>query len=182
MKKLDYVLQEYRYRVVEPFIHEGCQLLDIGGFDGSFLVRIKHIIGYGICIDPLIEEKNDGNLMFIRSSVDRKIPFPDASFDIVTMLAVYEHLGSYRLDLTKEISRVLRNNGLVVLTVPGHAVNTIVHILKKIRVIDGMSLEQHDDFNADDTIKIFETSGFKTIRRSTFQCGFNNLFVFKKLQ
>ena len=40
MKRLDYYLQNRRYTIVEPYIPDKCEILDIGGFDGSFLLRI----------------------------------------------------------------------------------------------------------------------------------------------
>ncbi len=54
-------------------------------------------------------------------------------------------------------------------------------ILKKIRLIDGMSLEEHEHFNVSDTVGIFEAASFQVRRWSRFQMGLNNLFIFQKM-
>lgn len=187
MKKTDRVLQRYRYSVVEPFILDKSDVLDIGGFDGSFLLRLHNRINRGVCIDPYIEEKKDGRMEFIRATVTDRLPFPDESFDIVTMLAVYEHLDKHREIVTSEAFRVLRNNGLAILTVPSETVDVIIRLLYKTRIIDGMSadgtlVEDHKNFHPSDTIKIFEGVGFKLKKWSRFQIGLNNLFVFQKIK
>lgn len=187
MKKIDRVLQRYRYSVVEPFVPDNSDILDIGGFDGSFVLRLRNRINRGVCIDPYIEEKKEGRIEFIRTEVTDRLPFPDESFDIVTMLAVYEHLDELREVVTSEAFRVLRNNGLAILTVPAATVDIIIKFLYKVKIIDGMSadgtlVEDHKNFHPSDTIKIFEGAGFKLKKWSRFQIGLNNLFIFQKIK
>ncbi len=180
MRRLDYFLQKWRYSVVDPFIPSGCDLLDIGGFDGSFLMRVYEKIRSGVCIDPHLEEKSDNKIKFVKARIDGILPFPDDAFDVITMFAVYEHLGEQRNLITSESFRVCRKNGLVLLTVPSNAVDAILKILVKIRLIDGMSIEEHHHFKASETVRIFEGAGFTLKRWSRFQMGLNNLFIFQK--
>ncbi len=180
MRKLDYFLQRWRYSVAIPLIPSGCDLLDIGGFDGSFLKRVHEKIRRGVCIDPHLEEKSYDKITLMRTRFDGILPFPDDSFDIITMFAVYEHLGEQRTLITHESFRVCRKNGFVILTVPSSTVDTMLTILKNVRLIDGMSTEEHQNFNVSDTVGIFEVAGFQLKRWSRFQLGFNNLFVFQK--
>ncbi len=180
MRKLDSLLQQWRYAVVEPFIPSGSDVLDIGGFDGSFLNRVYEKIRTGICIDPHVEEKNDKKIRFIKAHLDGSLPFADDSVDAIVMLAVYEHLGDLRKVIADESFRICRKNGLVILTVPSPAVDGILKILKTMKLIDGMSLEEHEHFNPEDTVVLFEAAGFQLIKRKRFQLGFNNLFIFQK--
>jgi ubiquinone/menaquinone biosynthesis C-methylase UbiE len=180
MTTADRILQKWRYQIVEPYIPSGCKILDIGGFDGSFLARIQDRIGEGVCIDPLIEEKSEGKLSFIKSRVVDKLPFPDLSFDVVTMLAVYEHLGSSRELVTREVFRVLKSRGLALLTVPSSAVDYILKVLVGVRLVDGMSLEEHAHFRSSKTREVFEECGFTLKQWSRFQLGLNNLFIFER--
>jgi len=182
MRRLDYFLQKWRYSVVDPFIPSGCDLLDIGGFDGSFLIRNYEKIRSGVCIDPHIEEKSDDKIKFVKARIDGILPFPDDSFDVITMFAVYEHLGEQRELITSESFRVCRKDGIVLLTVPSNAVDAILKILVNIRLIDGMSIEEHQHFEASETVRIFESAGFTLKRWSRFQMGLNNLFIFQKTQ
>jgi ubiquinone/menaquinone biosynthesis C-methylase UbiE len=179
MRRLDYILRDWRYRIVEPYIPEECEILDIGGFDGSFLRQIYHKINKGVCIDPLIEGKKDGKIEFIKHRILDKIPFPDSSFDVVTMLAVYEHLSNREL-ITAEVFRILKDNGCVLLTIPSSKVDFLLKLLLKIRLIDGISTEEHKHFDVSNTVKIFEMCGFKFKKWSKFQIGLNNLFIFEK--
>jgi len=180
MRKLDYMLQKWRYSVVDPLIPSGCDLLDIGGFDGSFLMRVYEKIRSGVCIDPHLEDKRDDKILFVKARMDGVLPFSDNSFDVITMFAVFEHLGRQRELITAEAYRVCRKNGQVMITVPSSAVDAILKTLMKIRLIDGMSLEEHEHFNVSDTIGVFEAAGFQLRRRSRFQMGLNNLFIFQK--
>jgi SAM-dependent methyltransferase len=179
MKRLDYVLRDWRFRVVMPYISDGCSILDIGGYDGALLERLQGI-ERGVCIDPLIEEKKDRKLEFIRHRITDTIPLPDESFDVITLLAVYEHLSSPKESFTAELYRVLRNDGTVLLTVPSRFVDNILKVLIRLRLIDGMSFEEHGHFDSAEMVDIFRACGFILRRWVKFQLGLNNLFVFQK--
>lgn len=181
MKKLDIILQNWRYRIAEPWVTKGSIILDIGGLNGSFLKRVSGKIAKGICIDPLIKEQKEERFEFIKYKIIDGIPFPENYFDIITMLAVYEHLGSNREIVASEIFRVLKPHGRVILTVPSKIVDYILKILLKTKLADGMSLEEHKIFNASDVIKIFKKCGMKLKHWSKFQFGLNNLFIFEKM-
>lgn len=155
-------------------------MLDIGGYDGSLIMRLYDKIERGVCIDPLIEEKKGDKVEFWKHRVTGKLPFPDSVFDVVTMLAVYEHLGDSREMVTSEIFRVLKDGGLALLTVPSSAIDPILKVLTALRLADGMSFEEHEHFNSSATVRIFGERGFRLKRRVKFQMGLNNLFVFEK--
>lgn len=166
--------------MAERYIPEGSRLLDIGGFDGSFLNLVSPRISRGVCIDPLIEDKVDGKIVLVKSYITERLPFPDDSFDVVTMLAVFEHLSLLREPIVKEVYRVLSVHGRIVLTVPDEAVDKILGVLVRLKLVDGMSLEEHDHFPAGDTVRCFSGNGFALRHHRTFQMGLNNLFVFEK--
>ena len=58
-------------------------------------------------------------------------------------------------------------------------VDTILDVLAFLKLIDGMSLEQHYGFEPGDTPGIFEGLLELRVDRS-FQLGLNRLFVFEK--
>ncbi len=166
--------------MAERYVPDGSRLLDIGGFDGSFLNLVSHRISRGVCIDPLIEDRVDGKIELIKSCFTERLPFPEDSFDVVTMLAVFEHLSSLREPIVREAYRVLSLHGKIVLTVPDNAVDKILRVLVQMKLVDGMSLEEHDHFPAGDTVRCLSGNGFTLRHHKTFQMGLNNLFVFEK--
>lgn len=180
MKRVDRFLQNWRYSEAEPFVPHGCDILDIGGFDGSFLYRVYDRIRSGICLDPLAEPTSDPRIDFISSSTTTRLPFSNDSFDVVTLIAVLEHLGGHREAVASEIQRVCRSRGRVIITVPSKFVDPILRILVFFGLIDGMSLDQHEHYAPKETVSLFERHGFSLCTQTTFQLGFNNLFVFQK--
>ena len=78
------------------------------------------------------------------------------------------------------ISNRLAPGGLALLTVPSPAVDRILAILKALRLIEGMSLDQHHRFEVQRVEELFASPRFKLLKRARFQLGLNNLFVFRK--
>ncbi|MEE2664435.1 MAG: hypothetical protein VX681_10000 [Myxococcota bacterium] len=66
------------------------------------------------------------------------------------------------------------------ITTPAPAVDLILDVLTFLRLIDGMSLEQHYGFKPADTPGIFAPTRFRLIARESFQLGLNHLFVFER--
>ena len=90
----------------EKFMDVGDIHLDIGCGDGYFLMRSPYRVRYGF--DPLMGKED---------LIEDRIEFPDAHFDLVTMLAVIEHLPNVR-GMLEEIFRVLKPGGKLILTTP----------------------------------------------------------------
>jgi 2-polyprenyl-3-methyl-5-hydroxy-6-metoxy-1,4-benzoquinol methylase len=106
---------------------------------------------------------------------------PAEQFDVITMLAVVEHLPESAYTAVGEAAaRALRPGGRVIVTVPEPAVDRIVHVLQQLRIAEGMSLHEHHGFDTARTTEIFRAAGFRLIRHRRFQLGLNNLFVFER--
>lgn len=182
MKKLDIYLQNARIDKAVQFIKNGNNILDIGSGDGplfKFLEK-KKVAFTGIGLDPEVPE--------IQTAQYRILPekFPNASisgkrFDIITALAVLEHIPK---DILKEFAlncnRHLETGGQMVITVPSKQVDHILKLLIGLRIIDGMEVDQHYGYDTNQTIPLFQNSGFELVKYRKFQMGLNNLFVFVK--
>ena len=106
----------------------------------------------------------------------------EANWDAVTMLAVLEHVPTKEQPaLAAACYKLLKPGGRVIITVPSMAVDHILTVLRGIRLIDGMSLEEHYGFEPTDTERIFAAPEFRTLHRSRFQGGLNHLFVFERM-
>ena len=114
--------------------------------------------------------------------------FPKAApetkdWDVITALAVFEHIPrSQHEEFVFACHGYLKSGGRVILSVPGPLVDFFLAALSFLRLVDGMSLEEHYGFEAKETPDIFEKNAlFKLERHQSFQLGINNLFVFRRL-
>jgi SAM-dependent methyltransferase len=94
-------------------------VLDIGCGAGNM---IHHLSRYGrvlgIEVDPRPVAMAQARGYDVRQGdATRRIPFPDASFDLVTALDVIEHVSEDEAIL-REANRVMRPNGVLAITTP----------------------------------------------------------------
>jgi SAM-dependent methyltransferase len=85
---------------------------------------LTHLAAYGKAQGVDIDEEAVGycrerGLTDVQVGALEKLPFADASFDLVTALDVVEHLDD-DLGALREIGRVLRPGGQLLMTVPAH--------------------------------------------------------------
>jgi len=177
MRTLDRVLQHWRERAARPWIPAGASVLDIGCHQGEFLHSLGDRIGPSVGFDPLAAASNAGCCRLIAEPFQIPAPFPDASFDAVVMLATLEHIRD-KEPLGQEFFRLLRPGGRVIVTVPSPRVDTIVAVLCRLGLADGMSIDEHHGFDPRGTPQLFGSHGFLLERRRGFQLGLNHLFVF----
>lgn len=182
MKLLDRVLRDWRIAQATSHIAPGAEVLDIGCHDGALFRSIGPALRNGLGLDGDLLGELDGDRY-------RLVPgyFPDAlpdgagPFDVVTMLAVFEHIPTdQQQGFVEAIHGVLRPGGLAVITVPSPVVDPILDVLMKLRVLDGMETDQHYGFDPSDLTPLFEKAGFVCRETRRFQLGLNNLYVFER--
>lgn len=181
MKYLDRVLQSWRIRKAAAFIEPGVAVLDIGCADGA-LFRFLPDHGDSAGVDPDLEEPVAPipRVQFYAGLFPDVLP-DSRKFDVITMLAVLEHIPADRLNtLARDCASYLRRGGKLIITVPSPLVDYLLAVLKWLRVIDGMSLEQHHGFEPKSTADVFRPHGFDLLVRKPFQLGLNTLFVFER--
>lgn len=107
----------------DDFLIVGEKVLDLGCGNGRYFpfFQEKNIDYFGIDgSEKLIEiaRKKFPEANFQEADV-LKLPFPDNFFDKVYSIAVFHHMPSekLRIQFLKEVKRVLKPNGLIVLTV-----------------------------------------------------------------
>jgi hypothetical protein len=104
-----------------------------------------------------------------------------SSFNIITALAVLEHIPKEQLEtFVDNCYRHLEPGGLMVLTVPSKEVDYILNVLISLRILHGMEVEQHYGYDTGRTVPLFTSKGFELVKHKKFQLGLNNLFVFRK--
>jgi len=178
---LDRALQRWRIRKASRYIPRGARVLDVGCFDGALFRILAGRTGQSVGIDPLAPQ--DGKIngaLLIRGTFPDDLPACEP-FDVLVALAIVEHLppGSGP-PFVEACAQVLQPGGLVVLTIPSPAVDTILRSLQQLHVLHGMSVEDHHGFTAAVADALFTSHGFARVCRKKFQFGLNNLLVFRK--
>ena len=181
MKKIDLYLQDKRLQKTEPYITKGKSVLDIGSNNGDLFhyYKKKGIQIQGVGIDPnCIEEKQTETFSLVRDYFPS--PKVTGKFDVITILAVIEHIPESQMNtFIQACKESLREDGVIIITVPHPFVDGILHVLGWLRLIDGMETDQHYGLKISTMKKLFQQNGLQLVRHRYFQFGLNNLFIFK---
>lgn len=106
--------------IVQKYTNGPGSLLEIGSANGQFLHHMQLQGWYVEGVEPSsagvknAKEKFDIETVFEGNTIDR--PITDIKFDVVTMWAVLPHIHN-PIETLKYISKVLKKDGLVVITV-----------------------------------------------------------------
>jgi 2-polyprenyl-3-methyl-5-hydroxy-6-metoxy-1,4-benzoquinol methylase len=181
MKKIDYLLQNERIRQAKKFII-GDSLLDIGCHYGEIFERIlkkRMITGDGI--DAILIKKIETPNYSLYPGYFPKDFTLEKKYKNITLLAVLEHIPLTELKkFPFLLSNYLLPKGRVIITVPTKKVDYILNLLIFFKLIDGMDLENHQDFERSLIRTIFTDNGYNLIKEKSFELGLNILYVFEK--
>lgn len=142
-------------------------LLDIGTADALMLsslqkrFNIKNAVGIDLTKE-LLEKNKNKNLKLLQADC-LNLPFKNNSFDVVTAIAVIEHVASPSR-LLKEVHRVLKKDGIVILTSPDPFWDSIAD-----RFVYKSDVGGHvETFNLNTLRRYLKKQGFKTINAEKF--------------
>lgn len=183
MTAVDRFLQDWRIRKARPHIGPGSRVLDLGSADGVLFERLGDCGPGSLGIDPVLPatRRSRQGFALVRGYFPQDVPADAGPFDAIVMLAVLEHFPPDQYaPLADGCARLLRPGGRLIITVPSPAVDRILDVLVALRLVHGMSLEEHHGYDVDETGRIFDTPRFRLVERSAFQVGLNNLFVFER--
>lgn len=182
MKKLDYFIQKQRILQAEKFI-SGSSILDIGCHHGELfnhILKTKTITGDGI--DGVLNTKIETtNYTLFPGYFPNDFPIKK-KYNNITLLAVLEHIPIEQIEQYPQLlSNYLEDKGRVIITIPSKKVDYILAVLLFFKLIKGMDLEHHQDFERSIIKTIFTKNGFKLLKEKTFELGLNTLYVFEKI-
>jgi SAM-dependent methyltransferase len=97
-----------------------------------------------------------------RRNTASRLPFEDGYFDVVTMLAVFEHIEPERLiGLVADIRRVLRPGGVFIVTTPAAWADGLLQIMAKLKMVNPVLLAEHkDEYTHAKIARILRLGGF----------------------
>jgi 2-polyprenyl-3-methyl-5-hydroxy-6-metoxy-1,4-benzoquinol methylase len=181
LRALDRLLRSWRIRKIRPYVRSGSTVLDIGCHDGALFSSLSDQISRGIGIDPtLVRSEAHGQFRFIPDMFPSDL-LRGERFDVITLLAVLEHVESSELPRWREsFEQLLVPGGLVVATVPSPRVDRVLDVLTRFRLVAGMSIEEHHGFDASRVPSLLSSRGIELMVHRRFELGMNNLYVFKR--
>lgn len=177
---LEPLLRSMRMRRIVPYVkrYPECNLLDIGcGWEAKLLRELESHISKGVGIDFKAPSIRSDKLETMSVVLEKDLPFQDGSFDLITMLAVLEHLEHPKAIL-REISRLLRPGGGLLLTVPSWYAKPVLEFLAfRMGIVNPEEIRDHKQyFNREDLLDIIgATPGLRVVKHEYFQWRFNNL-------
>jgi ubiquinone/menaquinone biosynthesis C-methylase UbiE len=113
------------------------------------------------------------------------LPYDDNYFEVVTMLAVVEHIEPEILRaLMIETSRVLKPDGIFIVTTPAPWTDLLLKMMAKLRLVSRIEIEEHKATHGRKEIgSMLAKNGFEAVNiRSGYFEGFMNIWVIAKKQ
>lgn len=160
-----------RYQRVYQVLNRAKQvktIYDLGCGSGNLVkaLRAKGYDAFGIDV------KKGENIL--AADLNKPLPMASESVDFVTSLANLEHLHEPLLNL-QEIHRVLRKEGILVLTTPSTAAKPVLECLAfKLKLIDPAEILDHKRYFSKKMLHDYLTrAGFHTVSVKRFQGGMN---------
>ncbi|OGD79204.1 hypothetical protein A2368_00480 [Candidatus Collierbacteria bacterium RIFOXYB1_FULL_49_13] len=140
---LDQFIAHLRYTRLHKLIPPNSRVLDLGcGYHANFLNSISTNIQHGTGIDLAVGRPARPNLQLLSLSTDAKLPFKNASFDVITALAIIEHV-EHPHTMLREVYRLLRPGGKLLLTTPSLYGKPLLDALSLLRLISRAEILDH---------------------------------------
>jgi|SRR3972149_11783361 len=138
-------------RIIPDEYRKG-RILDIGcGAYPFFLINTDFSIKYGLDKISDVHKENlfdVNNILIIPYDIEgnKLLPFENEYIDVVTMLAVIEHIEPGNLiEILNEINRILKINGLFVMTTPAGWTDPLLKFMAKVGLVSKIEIDEHKD-------------------------------------
>lgn len=169
-------------RLISGRLGSGC-ILDIGcGSYPAFLLRttFDRKVGLDKAFGPKpVETPQRESLRLIHRDLDEApgLPLDDESCDVITMTAVLEHLLPDAVPtVLREIFRVLKPDGLCVITTPTPWTSALLGVMAKVGLVSTVEVQDHKAaYSAKTLFDLLTSAGFpaEAVRCGYFELGMN---------
>ncbi len=153
------------------------KILDIGcGTIPCFLMQVDFKERHGI--DPNTKNKIYEGISLHRKDIKNgeKLPFRSNNFDVITMLAVVEHLDPKGVTkLLGETKRILKPGGRLIITTPAPASDSILKLMANVGVVSKTEIDDHKLlYSKEALLNCMREAGFKDIEFGYFEFLLNS--------
>ena len=165
-------LMTMRIQAVMPLIRG--RLLDIGCGTN----KLARAYGSGVGVDVY----DWGGVDYVVEDSAR-LPFQDASFDTVTIIAALNHISN-REEVLTECKRLLTSDGRLIITMISPRISAVWHSLRSPWDADqrerGMTEGEVFGFTSEQLIELARGRGFRLVDQKRFMLWLNSIYIFKK--
>ena len=156
--------------------HVRGKVLDIGCGDNRFVKRYGNGVGVDVFpwpgVDLLVKDTS-------------KLPLQNKSFDTISFIACLNHIPN-RMEVLTEANRILKDNGLLLVTMLNPVVSYITHKIRyphdKDQTERGIKEGEVWGFWKKDIKRMLEQSGFKLTKVKPFVYRLNTLYIGQKIR
>jgi 2-polyprenyl-3-methyl-5-hydroxy-6-metoxy-1,4-benzoquinol methylase len=167
---LENFLSRKRACVANSLIQESLRdgaILDIGCGSFPFFLSTTHF-ARKYAIDRVEAEAwpdiLQSEIVFVNQDVETSdfLPFDDGFFDVITMLAVIEHVNPVKIPvILKEVRRVLKWGGIVIVTTPMPWTELLLKALSTINLVSSREIDEHKAmYNTEKLSSLFSQASF----------------------
>lgn len=157
------------------------RIVDVGcGSYPFFLLNTVFQEKYGIDkVGNDITDDCDGKKIHISQynfEDEGTLPYPDDFADIVTLLAVIEHIDPKKvLNILREINRILKNDGMLIITTPAAWTDGLLKLLAKLNIVSKEEIDEHKDVYTHSKVEtLLLQTGFN---KDNMSCGYFELYM-----
>lgn len=187
MSFLDKVILFFRIRRIKKYLQNCDVVVDAGCGHSALLLRwiLKNFnVKKGVGLDiSFVEGLINKNLNLVKSDFSNPLPLDNNLADYIISTAVVEHLSDPLLHM-KEIERVLKPGGKLLLTTPSKLAKPLLEFMAfNLGVIDRDEIADHKQYFSIAELKnALIQCGFhiEDIEAHTFLFGLNNFILAKK--
>jgi len=179
---LEKILRKVRTDKVSKYVNGIDNICDIGcGYNAYFLNKISNKIKKGYGIDKKVDRCTNNKLTLIENKLLKSLPFKDNSFDMVTLIAVIEHLDHPEY-IISEVHRVLKPGGSLILTTPTPESKKIIDFLTyKLNLLSKEQISDHKYYwNKSDLISLLSKCRLNKVEFKYFELRMNCMVVAQK--
>lgn len=165
-----------------PSIYRGGRILDIGcGSYPFFLMNTKFSEKYGL--DKVVPDNYkqtipESKIILINFDIEKEdiLPFYSEYFDVVTMLAIFEHIAPKKLaKILRDIYRILKNGGICIVTTPASWTGGLLRFMAKFNLVSRVEIEEHKGTYSHSRISsIFQETNFT---KEKLRFGYFEMFM-----